>query len=106
MEYKVINYKLAPKIVQEWINKNKEINNYTVLHTKTKTYIIVTMGTKKTGGYEIEIISIEEQTDILDVKLKYIVPSADQIVIQMLTYPYLIIQIDRTSKKIHLLIDK
>lgn len=62
--------------------------------------IAVFMGEKPTGGYVIEIVSIEEYADSIVVNIKETVPGEDEMTTQALTYPYHVVSTDNTEKQV------
>ncbi len=100
MEYQVVDDLLAPKEVQDWIHQNKYYAAHIILHTDGKIYTVLTRGEKKTGGYGIEVIDVEEQDEVIFVKAKYLNPAPDQMVIQVISYPVVIIELQKTEKEI------
>lgn len=100
MEYKIIEIEDAPKEVQNWLKENKDKEGYLVFHGENKIYVVITRGEVPTGGYKIELDSIEEFEDKVVVYLKYSEPDPGLIVIQVISYPILIIELDKTEKEI------
>jgi len=98
MEYRVIDKAATPEQVQQWLEVHKYQENHTILHSEDKTYFVVTRGEKKTGGYGIEVLHVTEKEKIIIVQLVYINPKEEQMVIQMISYPYLIIEVEKTDK--------
>lgn len=69
--------------------KHDDINN--------ANYVILNMGEKNTGGYSIDIEKVEETDKNIIITVKEKSPSADGMVMQVITYPYTVIKIN--SKK-------
>lgn len=63
---------------------------------KNASFVILNMGEKSTGGYRIEVGSIEETADKIVITVKDKKPDGE-FVTQALTYPYTVIKIN--SKK-------
>ncbi len=105
MEYKVIDIENSPEEVKNWVEENKLQEAHTVIHTETNTYVVITRGQKRTGGYGIEVISVEEMEDKITILVKYIEKDRDGFVIQLITYPYIIIELPKTDKKIKILFE-
>ncbi|OEG00173.1 hypothetical protein BHF71_06105 [Vulcanibacillus modesticaldus] len=100
MDYKVIDYSKAPKEVLDFLDKNKYFESQKIIHADDKTYVIITRGQKKTGGYGLKVIGFEEYAEMILIKVKYIDPSPDTITIQMITYPFIIIELEKTNREI------
>lgn len=106
MDYKIIEKNEAPEEVQEWIEKNKYEENHTIVKTNQRTYVIITRGEKRTGGYGIDISSVEEKDNVIYILVKYMDPDPEDIVIQTVTYPYIIVELEETEKEIRIIINK
>jgi hypothetical protein len=63
----------------------------------TSNFIILNMGEKTSGGYSIDVESVEETPKKIIVTVKDNVPAAGSMVTQAITYPYTIVKIN--SKK-------
>lgn len=106
MEYKIINESEAPQPVKDWLNKNKYKEDYAVIHTEKHTFILITRGEKKTGGYGLELTKLEKQDNKIAVFVEYTDPKPDQVVIQVVTYPYLIVKLEKTDEELIVFIQK
>ena len=62
--------------------------------------VIVALGEQKTGGYSVNIESIQLEGDELAVTGKVTVPGADAVTTQALTYPYSAVSIPNTKASI------
>lgn len=106
MEYKLIEMEQAPEEIQEWIENNQHLETYMTFHTEEKTYVVITRGEMRTGGYDIKVLRVDDADDHILIAVQYINPLPDQMVIQMITYPYVIIELDPTEKEILIDIQK
>ncbi|MBI4326069.1 MAG: protease complex subunit PrcB family protein [Chloroflexi bacterium] len=61
--------------------------------------IMVTMGRKSTGGYAIEIMSVVEAADRLQITVKRTTPRPGAMTIQALTAPYHFVAVPRSDLK-------
>lgn len=105
MSYRVIDETDAPPVIQEWLKTNKQIENFTFVYVEGKSYVVITRGEKKTGGYGIKLDEVNENSKIL-IRVEYFDPEPDEIVIQVVTYPYIIIELNYIEKEIILIIEK
>lgn len=62
--------------------------------------VAVFMGTRVTGGFEIEVKSVQPSDNLLVVKVESTRPGLHCIVVFVLTQPYHIIKLDRTDRQI------
>lgn len=106
MEYQIIEASEAPLEVQEWLDEKKGEEKYTIINSDVNTYLVVTMGEKSTGGYDIEVSEIIETEEKIIIKVKYLAPSKDHFTIQAITYPYIIVKMNLITKEIEVLIEK
>lgn len=99
MNYKLVKQENAPEEVKEWINENKTVEGNKIVTINDMTYVVISRGEKKTGGYGIEI-DCKEKDNSVEILVKYINPKKDQIMIQVLTYPLIIIKFKKTIKEV------
>jgi hypothetical protein len=64
---------------------------------KTSNFIVLNMGEKATGGYQIGVESAVETDKNIILTIKEMVPEPNAMVSQVITYPYCIVRIN--SKK-------
>jgi len=61
--------------------------------------IVATMGTKRTGGYTIEIVGVETQDKTLKISIKKSSPPPDAMTIQALTAPFHFVAVPKSDLK-------
>lgn len=64
---------------------------------QTSNFIVLNMGEKPTGGYQIGLESVVETDKNIIITIKEIAPESNAMVTQAITYPYSIVRIN--SKK-------
>ncbi|SFD68731.1 PrcB C-terminal [Lentibacillus persicus] len=106
LSFKSINPGEAPESVQTWIEKNRKEEAKKVSHADSKTYVIIMLGQKSTGGFSVtidsmqleKIISPESKADKGTVHVTYhtIEPEEGSINTQALTYPMAIAELEGT----------
>jgi hypothetical protein len=81
-----------PEEVGEWVDMLQELDRSPLWHTLTvddTTYLYVGWGEKPTGGYDVSVKRIEKSSaDQIEVTVKFLSPSPDDMVTQALTYPF------------------
>ena len=82
-----------PEELTDLIEQNKEEKGYIAKEMDGVWYIAVLMGEKNTGGYDIEVESIEDNEGRTNIFVKEIVPEKDAMVTMAITYPYEVIKI-------------
>lgn len=100
MNYEILPIEEGQVEAEIWLEENKHQAGYKIFQTENHTYLLIASEVKTTGGYQFELIEIQELEKEILVKLKFINPANDQVVIQMLTHPYMLIKFDKTEKKI------
>ncbi len=106
LSFKRIDSGEVPEKVQEWIDKNRKEGSKKVFHADGKTYVIIMLGQKSTGGYAVKIddmqlekiVSPESKAGKGTVNVTYhtIEPGKGSINTQALTYPMAIAELEGT----------
>lgn len=92
----------APQNIADIYEKNKEQYKLVVADDGNHTYIIAMMGEKRTAGYSIKVLSIEDNEEgRLKVTAELKQPSKDEMVAQVITYPVDIVRIQKTNLPIY-----
>ncbi len=89
-----------PAEVQAWIEDSTDRFGAQTLEHEGLLYLLVTYGEKPTGGYVVEITEIIEEEDKVVVTVHFTEPAEDEVVIQVLTYPYDLAMIDDPGKPV------
>ena len=89
-----------PQAIHEDLNLIRDQKGYFVFSppdydTGEDIYLVVNAGEKQTGGYKIMLETIKNHDDTLMISVEVEEPSPEDMVIQVLTYPRLIIKLDR-----------
>lgn len=100
MNYKILPIEEGPEEAGNWLEENPHQALEKVFQSENQTYLLVSSEEKSTGGYEFELVDLKELEEEILVKLKFICPANDQVVIQMITRPYILIKFEKTEKKI------
>ncbi len=61
--------------------------------------VVATMGTKRTGGYAIEIVGVEAKDKTLKISVKKSSPPPDAMTIQALTAPFHFVAVPKSNLK-------
>ncbi len=70
-----------------------------VTEDEEHAYLFIGSGEKPTGGYDIRIKSVMKAEDDTLISVKEISPGKDDMVTEALTYPYIIVKIDKEALK-------
>lgn len=95
----------VPETILNAIDELKLDRGYYVFDSKQygtgkTTYVLICGGEKRTGGYDIEVVSKKVKNGQLQVTVKEIEPKQGSMVIQVLTYPYVLFKTDADFKTI------
>ncbi len=86
-----IEQRNLPDPVRAWVNRNMQLYATAFVHTKEygdSTYIFVSMGERRTGGYEVRILDVRlRDDDLAEVRVRFTRPAFDAMVPQVITYP-------------------
>ncbi|MFD1361220.1 protease complex subunit PrcB family protein [Lentibacillus salinarum] len=104
LSFQMIDPDEAPARVQTWLEKNRSEEAKKVFHADGKTYVIILLGQKSTGGYAVniermelaKIVSPESKQGKGTVNVTYHVtkPEEGSFNIQALTYPMAIAELN------------
>ena len=78
-------------------NDDKLKNKIDANDVQTSNFIVLNMGEKPTGGYQIGVESVVETDKNVIITIKETVPEPNAMVAQVISYPYCIVKIN--SKK-------
>ena len=93
-DYKIIEEGTLDQAAKEWYEKNKEnYGFYTHMVNEQEKYLLISAGEKRTGGYSLEIESVNESSQMITFNINLNEPSTNDMVTQVLTYPNLLIKI-------------
>lgn len=97
--YEEISREQAPQAVQDWVDRSLKMELGQSMTVGDKTYLLITRGEKNTGGFDVEVSGIQDRGDHWEVSVTYTDPGENP-VIQVFTYPYTLIAMDKTDKPI------
>lgn len=103
LSFQLIKAKAAPDSVREWIQQNQSEKQNNVFHENGKTYVVILLGQKTTGGYKVEIEKIRHiEADIGEISNNVVYsvtePQKGSVNIQVLTYPMALAVLDSNVK--------
>lgn len=67
-----------------------------VVTTEGRTYVIIALGERSTGGYSVDVQKIEQRGDALHVYAKEAPPPKGAMVIQVISYPFTVVSVKGT----------
>lgn len=101
LEYETLDAsELKDNDVQTWYEENYKKEGISSLDIDQYKYVLVSAGEKPTGGYSVEITSIEGKEEKIVVDAKLNVPSKGEMVTEALSYPNVIVKIDKDNRNV------
>lgn len=92
-----VNYRILtelPTEVRQLVEKTRGTKACKVLAGENSQYLLISLGKRNTGGYSIEIVSVEEKAGQVVVTYRERKPAPGEMVIQVITYPWIVLEID------------
>ncbi len=102
LEFTVVEDANVPEELMEVINERKT-NPFKITYAdegEEYLYIIVGYGQKPTGGYSISIDELFLAENVIYLDTNLIGPSEEEFVSNAVTYPYVVIKIEYTDKRV------
>jgi len=86
-----------PEEIEAWVEESKfDFGGYSKIY-EDQRYILVAYGERPTGGYSVEITSIEKKEEEIIVTAHFTAPEEGEPVTQAITYPYDLVIIEETE---------
>ena len=89
-----------PPIVEQKLAEIRKAGGERIVHDGQYTYILLALGERRTGGYQIKIVDCKETAQEIIFTAKEIRPDPGAMVIQVITYPTLVHKLPKTTKSI------
>lgn len=100
LPFKKIGVNEAPTAVQELLERSRELELAQTITLGDQTYLVVTRGEKRTGGYGVDIESMVDSGEEIVVAVKYQDPAPGAIVTQVITYPAVLAVMHKAEKPV------
>lgn len=92
--FETLNLNNLPESLQGLVDMNRLESGHEVVKNDEGTYLIVYMGQKSSGGFDIKVIDIFVTPDGYSATVEEIAPGEDDMVTMALTYPVAVVKID------------
>lgn len=92
--------KKYPPEVANWIEVLKPIYAGSFTESGGKTYILLSWGRKKTGGYQVERVDLKDNGDKVILTARFKEPPKGSMLTQVLTTPYLVETVNHPVKEV------
>lgn len=100
------NEENIPPNIKSIIESLKKKRGFAYFQEDEDTILFISMGEKNTAGYEIKVKSIEAVGDTVKVIVSEKTPGKDEIVAQVITYPYTIVRVEGIVKSFKVVNEK
>ena len=97
VDFEVIDEENLSKTIKNAIAEMKDQKGYTYFRDENEYTVIVFAGEKNTGGYGIEVVSVEDIEGITKIVVNETGPEKDAFVTQVLTYPKVAIKVSNVA---------
>lgn len=96
IEYEIISDNMLDDETKDIIEQIKHIKGYRVIKEEGGYYyVFIGMGQMPTGGYSIKVKNAQDIEGLTKILIEETVPGKDDMVTEALTYPYVIIKINK-----------
>ncbi|MCS1350175.1 protease complex subunit PrcB family protein [Mechercharimyces sp. CAU 1602] len=99
MVYEKVTAKQLPDTVKAKVNEIKEEGGGHSISENEQTYLILGLGQRNTGGYQIEVTKVERKEDTVHVYAQEVTPPEGAMVTQAITYPTTVISLDNVDEQ-------
>lgn len=99
-DYKIVKAKhLENGKLKDWYEDNKKSYGFYKFNiNKNEKYLLLSAGERKTGGFSLKIENVNKSDKLIEFIIDLDKPSEDEIVIQVITYPSLLIKVNANQK--------
>lgn len=105
LSFDQIDIAQAPAGIQQWVEENKNAENYLAKSYDGFLYILVSRGEKMTSGYSVDIRKISRVMDDnylnYNVEVELTDPAQDVLVNQVISYPYSLVKLEMPSEPLN-----
>lgn len=100
LEYTIVNQEDQPEEVQLLIADNKTSKMKMSYTDQGLEYIIIGYGAQETSGYSVEVLEVYESENAVYVITNLLGPLSGEDIVELPTYPYIVICIQENQKPI------
>lgn len=103
IDYTVVEDADVPQEFMEVIQGKKAEPFKITFSDKENLFIAIGYGEQPTGGYSITVEEIYQTKDTVEIKTQFAGPVKNEQVANTITYPYIVIKVEDTDKKVKFL---
>ncbi|KUO50822.1 MAG: hypothetical protein APF76_01185 [Desulfitibacter sp. BRH_c19] len=100
IDYEIVITDAIPKELEQWYEENYQVEGLHQHEIGENRYLLLSAGEKPTGGYSIENLELLGYENEIELKAELNQPSGDSIVTQVLTYPHILVKIERDNRQL------
>ena len=100
LEFTVVEDPDVPGELKEFIDEKKAVPFKMTYTNKDSLYIVVGYGEQRTGGYSVTVDELYLTKNAIYINTNLVGPSKDASVSQSLTYPYVVVKLERRDEKV------
>ncbi|WP_202080943.1 protease complex subunit PrcB family protein [Caldalkalibacillus salinus] len=105
-DYVVLEEEEAPSDVQEWVEANKKSEFTGTITVDGEVYVLIARGESQHSGYGVELNKVLQTEGQVTVEAAYTDPNEDEAYTQPITYPTVLIKLDKLTEDIQFKIEK
>lgn len=95
-----------PTEVESVLNKLRRTGGAEVVQGEHKTYVVIGLGQRSTGGYKVEVDGIETNANgQIIVKAHEVKPAEGSMTIQVISYPTKVIALPKTTQPVSVILN-
>jgi hypothetical protein len=103
IDFKVLKNEDINSEMKKTIEFIKQSRGYTIMsEDENSYYIFISSGERNTGGYDIEVLNVDDNEGKTIITIQETVPGKDQMVTEALTYPNVVIVIPKNISPVFL----
>ena len=100
VNHQIVDIENAPARIYKKYVQQKFVCGFSVNPYYSDKYVLITMGTVPTAGYEIQINRVEKKGDLWIIQSQFKRPDPDEIVAMVISYPAIIVKLPTTAEQI------
>ncbi|MFY0543308.1 protease complex subunit PrcB family protein [Brevibacillus sp. H7] len=96
-----------PPAVQDALKKLRKNGGQTVVHAGGKTYVVIGVGQRPTGGYRLTVDQVKQKApNSFEVYVREHKPSPGTLTTQVISYPTLVVSLPQANASVHVTIER
>ncbi len=93
LNYEKVDIEAADVSIKQWVEASRHKEMVQLKTNGQDSYILLTRGTKSTGGYDIEVESVKQHQDGTEIRVHYVDPPKGSLLVEQMTSPYILLKI-------------